>query len=320
MKVIITIIIIIFLLGIIGSILYSTYFKGKLAKIKPYGEIINVFDGKMHIVKMGNGPKTIVLLPGMGTALPSADFGPLMRELSKNYTAVCIEYFGTGFSSETQRERTCENYVEEIRTSLNNADIKGPYVLMPHSISSVYSEFYASKYPSEVEAIISLDGTSTEYIGEAMPAFVKPLLNAAKIQQSLGLPSIAAILLKNKNKLMSYGYTEKEINDLCVYAGFSINNNTLSQIGNSAEFIKTVHNLDYPKGQVPYFKIISRDTYEAKDSQIKISPEEYQLQHLKRVGAESNYEILHGTHFIYLNNAEKIAGIAASFIKNYDSE
>ena len=37
---------------------------------------------------------------------------------------------------------------------MEEAGFKAPYILMPHSISSVYSEYYATKYPKEVEAII----------------------------------------------------------------------------------------------------------------------------------------------------------------------
>jgi len=188
---------------LICTVLHATYFKSAKEDIKPYGEMVTVYDGQMHINKMGSGKETIVLLPGVGVALPSADFGPLMRRLSEKYTVVCVEYFGVGFSSQTQRARTCENYVDEIRTALKSAGIKAPYVFMPHSISSVYSEYYASKYPNEVTAIISLDGTSTAYIGDDMPGFVKSLLGVAKFQQAIGFTSIAAPLVTNKNKLLS---------------------------------------------------------------------------------------------------------------------
>src|SRR6056297_1478534 len=117
-------------LMVIGSILHATYFKSKKEEIKPYGEMIDVYDGQMHVYKMGNGKETIILLPGMGIGLPTADFGPLMRRLSENYTVVCIEYFGVGFSSQTQRARTSENYVDEIRTALKSVGVKPPYVLM----------------------------------------------------------------------------------------------------------------------------------------------------------------------------------------------
>ena len=293
---------------VIGSILHATYFKNKKEEIKPYGQMIDVYDGQMHVYKIGSGKETIVLLPGMGVGLPSADFGPLMRQLSEKHTVVCIEYFGVGFSSQTQRARTSENYVDEIRTALKSVGAEAPYILMAHSISSVYSEYYASKYPEEVQAIISLDGTSSAYIGADMPGFVKSLLGVAKFQQAIGFTSIVAPIATNKGKLLSIGYTEKEISDLIVYAGFSMNDNTLAQIANTTDYIKDANKLTYPEN-VPYFKIISRKTYETKNSQIKITPQEYQEQHLARIGNQAKYEILEGTHFIYLNNVDRISEI-----------
>ncbi len=294
---------------LIGSILHATYFKGELQQIKPYGQLVDVEDGQMHVYSMGSGEKTIVLLPGMGVSLPSAEFGPLMRKLSEKYTVVCVEYFGVGFSSESEKPRTCENYVEETRTALNQAGFKAPYVLMPHSVSSIYGEYYAAKYPDEVEALISLDGTSSAYLGEEMPAFVKSLLQVAKFQQGIGFTSILARLTVNKAKLLSYGYTEKEINGMGTYAGFSINNNFLEQMGNMPEFIKQTMNLPFPES-IPYFKVISKQTFETPNKQLKISPQEYQYKHLARIGEHAKYEILDGTHFIYLNNEERIAEIA----------
>lgn len=297
---------------LIGSLLHSIYFKRKLKKIKPYGELIDVADSKMHVYSMGNGEKIIVLLPGQGVSLPSADFAPLMRKLSKKYTVVCVEYFGVGFSGETAKPRTIENYVEEIRTVLSKAGFKGPYVLMPHSISSIYSEYYASKYPEEVEAIISLDGTSTAYYDE-MPSFLRYILPIAKFQQAIGLTSIIAPLTVNKRSLTEIGYTEKEIADMITFAGFSVNNSLLEQMLNSAEFVKETMNLEFPKS-IPYFKVISKETYETPNKQLKITPEEYQHQHLQRIGGHAQYEILEGNHFIYLNNIDKISEITDTFL------
>jgi pimeloyl-ACP methyl ester carboxylesterase len=302
---------------LIGAILHATYFKNKKEGIEPYGQMVDVYDGQMHVYKMGNGKETIILLPGMGIGLPSADFGPLMRRLSEKYTVVCIEYFGVGFSSQTQRARTSENYVDEIRTALKSVGVEAPYILMSHSISSVYSEYYASKYPDEVHAIISLDGTSTAYIGDDMPGLVKSLLGVAKFQQAIGFTSIAAPIATNKDNLLSIGYTEKEISDLIYYAGFSMNDNTLAQIADTTYYIRDANNLTYP-GNVPYFKIISRKTYETNNSQIKITPQEYQRQHLARIGDQAKYEILDGTHFIYFDNVDRISEITDEFLSEWN--
>lgn len=300
-----------------GAILHATYYKGEKEKIQPYGQMVDVYDGQMHLYKMGDGSKTIVLLPGLGVGLPSADFGPLMRSLCDEYTAVCVEYFGVGFSSLTGRERTCENYVEEIRAALSGAGFAAPYILMPHSISSVYSEYYACLYPDEVEAIISLDGTSTAYVGDDMPKLVKSLLGVAKAQQAIGLTSVLAPLATNRSALLSYGYTEKEVEDSILFAGFSINENTLEQMRNATEYVKTANEMSYPD-DVPYYKIISKQTYETANKQIKLSPEVYQQEHLQRVGAAERYVVLDGTHFIYLNNAERIQDIADAFLLSLD--
>lgn len=104
---------------------------------------------------------------------------------------------------------------------------------MPHSISSIYSEYYSSKYPEEVEAVISLDGTPT-VIYEDMPSFVKSILPIAKFQQAIGTTSLLAPLTTNKKYLLSKGYTEKEIKDMVTFAGFLMNDTVLDQISNSA--------------------------------------------------------------------------------------
>jgi len=297
---------------LVGSILHATYYKGKFEQISPYGQLVEFDDGQMHLHAMGHGEPTIVLLPGMGVGLPSADFGPLMRKLSGKYTVVCVEYFGVGFSSQTSNPRTSENYVEEIRTALSKAGYKVPYVLMPHSISSVYSEYYAAKYPQEVQAIISLDGTSTAYYAET-PSIVNAILPIAKFQQNIGFTSLLAPLVTNREVLLAYGYTEKEISDMLTFAGFTMNDTIIAQMAKSGEFIKQTMVLNYPSN-VPYFKIISRQTYETPNKQLNITPQEYQQNHLLRIGQPANYEILEGTHFIYLNNVDRIAAITDRFL------
>jgi pimeloyl-ACP methyl ester carboxylesterase len=296
----------------VGVILRQTYFKERFARIQPYGQMVNVFDGQMHIKTLGDGPQTVVLLPGMGVGLPSADFGPLMRAFAEDYKVVVIEYFGVGFSSGSTRPRTNANYVEEIRRALQQAAIAGPYVLVPHSISSIYSEYYASKYPEEVRAIISLDGTSTAYWQE-MPAILNYVLPLAKVQQSSGLTAMLGSIVTKRTKLRGYGYTDPEIRDMITFAGFSVNDTLLEQIKASMDFVRDVKELPYPE-TVPYLKIIARDTYEKPNKQLKISPQEYQHQHLAKIGPTARYEVLDGNHFIYWNNATRIVELTRSFL------
>jgi hypothetical protein len=71
--------------------------------------------------------------------------------------------------------------------------------------------------------------------------------------------------------------------------------------------------LPFPES-IPYFKIISKKTYETPNKQLQMTPQEYQQNHLRRIGEHASYEILDGTHFIYLNNVDRIAKIADNLL------
>jgi pimeloyl-ACP methyl ester carboxylesterase len=147
-------------------------------KYTAIGELIEVDGKKMHLYTKGEGDNTIVLLSGLGTAAPVLDFAPLINEMSKKNKVVVVESFGYGWSDITKKERTVENIVEEIRTALKKSNIEGPYILMPHSISGIYSMYFANTYPEEVKAIIGIDPTLPqvlEYFGETSPTMPKYL-------------------------------------------------------------------------------------------------------------------------------------------------
>lgn len=298
--------------AVAGAVYRKAVVGPRKARMEPFGRLVEVFGGTMHVREAGDGPDTIVLLPGMGVALPSADFGPLQRELAARHRVVVVEYFGTGFSGGTDRPRTSANYVEEIRAALSAAGYEPPYALMPHSISGVYAEHYAATYPDEIEAIVSLDGTPTVHY-EPLPPVMRFALSIGEFQQAAGTTAVLARLTVNRKKLRAAGYTDRELDGLVAFAGYALNDTVIEQILASSEFIRQTMELPFP-GSVPYFKIISRQTYERPNKQIPMSPQEYQRRHLERIGPGARYEVLEGSHFIYLNNAARIAEIADEVI------
>jgi pimeloyl-ACP methyl ester carboxylesterase len=312
MTIVLIILAVIATVTVAGTVYRTALVRPRKEGILPYGKLVDVEGKRMHVRTMGSGPETIVLLPGMGVALPSADFAPLMRALAGKHTVVTVEYFGTGFSQTADRPRTSVNYVQEIRTALAEAGYAAPYVLMPHSISGVYAEHYAFLYPEEVRAIISLDGSPTVYY-EPLPSYMKLILSFAQFQQAVGTTSILAPLATNRKSLLVSGYTSEELDHIITFAGFVLNDTVVEQILNSSEVVREVMDLPFP-ASVPYFKIISNQTWEKPVKQLPMGPQEYQLQHLERIGSHARYEVLEGSHFIYLNNAERIAQIADEVI------
>lgn len=291
-------------LNIIGFAINKIYFSNELEAVAPYGQMVKVNEQKMHVYSMGVGEKTIVLLPGFGVALPSADFGPLMRELSKEYTVVCIEYFGIGFSDQTDVPRTNENYIEEIRTALSLAGFKEPYILMPHSASGIYSEYYAAQYPDEVSAIIMLDTTSTAITGAKNPP--KFLYGLGKVQQACGLTRIAVGLTQPPQKVEN-GYTEKEISDCKLFTNHVLNDTIIDQSYRMLDNINEVNGIPFPH-EIPVLKLISAQT-ETK------AGAEYQSNHLNRLGANAESRIIDSSHFMYQTHVRDICDVTSTFLE-----
>lgn len=171
----------------------------------PHGKLVKVKGKNMHVRQMGSGEKTIVLLPGLGCQLPSVDFAPLMRVLSKKYTVCTVELFGYGHSDGTDTPRTNENYVDEIREALTLSGLNPPYVIMPYSASGIYAEYYAAKYPNEIDGLILLDGSeTTESIAKEWH-YTEEMIKEAygELEATDDIP-----------KYREWGYTEEEIHEM----------------------------------------------------------------------------------------------------------
>ncbi len=302
-------------LNLAGFAVNKTLFAHELNSVTPYGKIVDVNGQKMHVYAIGNGSgsgngsdngigrQTIVLLPGFGVALPSADFGPLMRELSREYTVVCVEYFGIGFSGQMKTARTNANIVEETRTALSLAGFKAPYVLMPHSLSGVYSEYYAAKYPEEVSAIIMLDTTSTaRQEGKNPPRLVYGI---AKLQQACGLTRLTYRLMPPAQKAEN-GYTVKEIGDYRLFAYHVLNDTMIDQSLRTLDSINEVSAMPFPQG-IPVLKLISSQSLEKVGA-------DYQEKHLARLGSAVQSQTVEGSHFIYQTGAAEIFNLTKAFL------
>lgn len=298
---------IIVLLNLINLFINQVFFSHELDNIAPYGELVAVNGENMHVYTMGNGKKTIVLLPGFTVPLPSADFAPFMRELSKEYTVVCIEYFGVGFSDLTDTPRTNENYTEEIRLALHAAGFSPPYVLMPHSGSGIYTEYYAAKYPDEVSAIIMLDTTSSAELSINVPRFVYGL---GKVQQAIGLMRpLNSIIVKSTLQISEgNGYTQSEISDYTKYMSHYYNDTIVDQLSRLNDNIEEVMSMPFPS-EVPVLKLVASETAQGKQT-----GEEYQNSHIGRLGENAKWIIIDGNHFLYHGHLENIINATTSFL------
>jgi len=249
----------------------------------------------MHVRQMGSGANTIILLPGLGMPLPSVEFAPLMRELSKKHTVCVVEIFGYGHSDGTDSPRTNENHVEEIREGLKVAGLQPPYVLMPFSCTGIYSEYYAAKYPSEIAGLILLDTTATveSYAQLFAELEHQPAENfdsedvIEEVEQSYDEDELIA-------EYVGHGYTVEEIQEIIDMTAALTHIDTQSaQEKALSENIFEVASIPIPK-EIPIL-VFHSDWAEDFDEEDFEEHQKYYNDHMHRLGEQAKLVIIKGS-------------------------
>ena len=121
-------------------------------------ECVEIDNHNMHLFRAGdaNRPK-LVFMSGSGTVAPVYDFKILYDKLVSDYRVIVIEKFGYGYSDLYEAPCDIDSVVAFQREALEKAGEKGPYILLPHSMSGLEAIRWKQKYPDEVKAIIGLD-------------------------------------------------------------------------------------------------------------------------------------------------------------------
>lgn len=175
------------------------------------GEMIRVNDHNIHIYSEGSGDDTLVFMSGGGTSSPVLDFKSLYSLMSDNYKVVVLEKAGYGFSDITTSSRDIHTILKETREALSKANIQGPFVLFPHSMSGIEALYWAQEYPDEVKGIVGLDMAVPDAYEDYK--INKVLLKMSSFGSKIGItrffPSIA-----NDSAAIQYGTLTDEEKDL----------------------------------------------------------------------------------------------------------
>jgi len=120
----------------------------------PIGKLVDVGGYRVHLYCTGSGSPTVVIV-GAGF---SFNWGLVQPEVAK-FTQVCsYDHSGIGWSDSGPKD-SCLLRVSEVHTALKNTGIKGPYVLVGHSLGGLVGRVYAGQYPDEVAGMVFVDHT-----------------------------------------------------------------------------------------------------------------------------------------------------------------
>ena len=219
----------------------------------PLGALVEVNGHNMSVYIEGKGDKTLVFLSGGGTCSPILDFKSLYSLLTDEYKIVVVEKFGYGFSDVVDEKRDIDTILSETRMALEKAEVQGPYILCPHSMSGLEALYWAQKYPKEVEAIIGLDMAVPGYYDEMNISI--PVMKAGQYGAALGITRwIPSLAESDAMKFGTLSDKEKEIYRAVFYQRTA----TVTMI-NEVKTVKDNANVVKEKGvpQVPMLLFVS---------------------------------------------------------------
>lgn len=202
------------ILLIITSIWNAVKHKSDMASYTPEGQMVEVNEHQMHVYVTGersepNEP-AIVMISGLGTPSPTADFYPLWSELNQEHMVAVLERPGYGWSEETDTPRTLNNIVNEDYLALEKAGVSPPYLLVAHSMGGVEAHLFSGTYPNDVSGLLLLDCMSPELYLHYGEAPVPMLTKLAPSLRATGLLRLADMIFPNAIKDL----TQSNRNDL----------------------------------------------------------------------------------------------------------
>ncbi len=134
--------------------------------------LVRLPDGRrMNLVCMGEGSPVVILENGLGHSAWSL----VQDQLARTTRTCAYDRAGMGFSDEGPRPRDASAVAADLHALLPAAGLKGPYVLVGHSIGGFFVRMYADLFPDEVAGLVLVDPSvenATERALAAEPALL----------------------------------------------------------------------------------------------------------------------------------------------------
>lgn len=122
---------------------------------KVSNRMVDIGTHRLHARLTGKESPAVVIDVGIGSR--SEEWHPLQDRISEQTLVVTYDRAGYGRSEPGPLPRDSGREADELRALLEGAAVKGPYILVGHSLGALNMQVYAARYPEDVVAIVLLD-------------------------------------------------------------------------------------------------------------------------------------------------------------------
>lgn len=287
-------------------------------KDKGYYNPVSTGDHSLNVYVTGNenGEHTIVTLSGWSDGEMYIGWGPMTSQFEDDNEFVFIDRAGYGLSDDVREDMTVDYVVEDYRTALRNAGIEGPYILLCHSLGSLYTAYWESTYPDEIEACIFLDGTlpiSAEEVDKVIQkrSFTDNIL--------IDVTSRLPYFLIHTGLSRVYDINAAFYGDVMSCLDPDDRNDAFSLIDSTYASHACLYELIHVNsGEMLSWTWENMVTNDIPKIYLAASDYEGALQYAERLGNTEVYD-LPGDHVIFLDRTEDCADIIAGFLASLDA-
>ncbi|WP_410453336.1 alpha/beta fold hydrolase [Paenibacillus alvei] len=176
------------------------------------GKLIQIDSGNylLHVQRVGeghNGAPTIIMEAGSGES--SLSWGNIPAQLSPFAAVVTYDRAGYAWSTRARSERTGEHIVRELHEALDKEGIKGPYIMVGHSLGGLYARLFAQTYREEVVGLVLIDARTEDYMKETASIYAQEHHQEMPSAFLLGLTKNSGVLRLFQDSLLE-GMVAKE--------------------------------------------------------------------------------------------------------------
>lgn len=128
----------------------------------PPGRLVDVGGYRLHLNCVGTGSPTVVIEAGASSF--ALDFALVQPKVAKVTRTCSYDRAGSGWSEQRLNTETPARVVSDLRSLLDKAGEKGPFVLVGASRGGVFVRLFQADYPADVAGMVLIDPTAEDQL------------------------------------------------------------------------------------------------------------------------------------------------------------